>query len=192
MRDIRMLYLENSSVELLKRMEKLEILKDVYESFVQDPFMSSKSGPYLDNMDKKFKEYTCMTSIDCRFRQCFITDYSFLVYSWYQGVPYIQMEDRSDKWSNYMMANLQGEDREKYLKGLREFARKVAVSKEKEILESANIEQSQSPIFSLQPKNRIVDKMITKHTNKKEKTTSDELLIETWERLKEQSKDLFD
>ena len=131
MKDIRLLYLENSSVELLRKMDKLEILKDVYESLVQDPFMSSKSGPYLDNIDKKFKEYTCMTSIDCCFRQCFITDYSFLVYSWYRSVPYKQMEDRSDKWCNYMVANLQGEDRENYLKGLREFARKVAVLKEK-------------------------------------------------------------
>lgn len=193
MKDIRLLYLENSSVELLREMDKLEILKDVYESFVQDPFMFSKSGIY-ENIGKnfKYKEYTCMTHIDYHYRECYVTDYSFLIYSWYQGVPYKQMEDRSDKWRNYMMANLQGEDREKYLKGLREFARKVAVSKEKEILESANIEQSQNPRFSLQPKNRIVDKMITEQKIKEYNTKRTNEFFEELERLKEQSKDLFD
>lgn len=157
--DIRKLYVENSSVELLNKLNETNQLNRVMEYFTRN--LGDKFKFYI-----KQDEYITHVEDAWRYIRVQITDYTYIEDIDRKVDGHRQFEDASDKWRNYLVAHLQGEAKETYLRGLQQFAEKMAKSVKKQIKQSAKTEQAQRDLIDLQPKKRLIKEQVEKSQDK--------------------------
>ena len=170
MRDIRKLYAENSSTELLNKLNNTDELNKVISGFgFYDPSTKWDFG-VTEN------EYDCYyMPRGSTLKYYYFTDYSFIVKYHEPGESFSKIEDRSDEWVTYLIERLQGEYKDKYIKGLQEFSDKISQAFKQDVLKSVSLAKPcNNPywMIDLQPERRLIEQQIEQ--GKQNSTTIDD------------------
>ena len=72
----------------------------------------------------------------------------------------VSVDDCSDAWTKYLISYLQGEEKERYIAGVEEFANRVAETIKQDILKSIKVEQVED--VNLKPEDSIIKQTVAK------------------------------
>lgn len=150
MKNIRNLYAENSSIELLSKVERKQILRKVLLEFlgrdIKIGFGDIRKWK-VDEFDYKEQktidygvEFLCERKVADFIHTYHFTDYTFVTTCRHVGDYYDRVEDDSDKWISYLLIRLKGEEKDRYLNGLKEFSNKISTDIQKQLLGAIEVE----------------------------------------------------
>ena len=144
MRDIHNIYVENSSVDILKQMYKEGQIKQIFLDFTKEDcpsYFGDVKYRIYDEFDYSKQqvvgegpEFYCEYKVPGFCATYSFTDYTFIVTKHHKGELGRRIEDYSDKWVGYLIGHLSGIKRENYLKGLKGFTTKLSKNFEEQFL----------------------------------------------------------
>lgn len=142
------LFIDNSSIKFLNKIYE----DNKFDVFVKDYI---DEGCIIRKSSKSFYFDTTIFS-KCPIR-CVVTDYT-CIKKYYEG----GVIDESNRWIEYMLKNLQGEDKEKYLKGLLEFSERVSKVVKEEFLKPAvtELDKLNAKTETTKSKKRLIEQQI--------------------------------
>jgi len=153
--DMKVVYKKaHSSTQLLDELRKMGKLNEVFKNFSKiskDMYFTRNDNEYVDYIESTW-QYTMI----------YLTDYTCIVVNSKKISGADSVEDCSDTWTRYLASHLQGEEKEKYIEGLKEFANNVAQTIRREMLKSTMVEQAKENIINFEPDNSFIKKEIRK------------------------------
>ena len=168
----------NSGTQLLDELRKMGKLDEVFKNFSKnskDMYFTRYGNEYVDYAESTW-QYTTIH----------LTDYTCIVEYSKKISGNVSVEDCSDTWTRYLASHLQGEGKEKYIEGLKEFANNVAQIIRREMLKSTMVEQAKENIINFEPDNSFIKKEIRKCTIEKRNMGTDEVQ-DILDKVREQS-----
>jgi len=153
MKGIETLYMENSSVKLISKMNEGNILKNVVINFVNDKanlagfddIHKFNTGDYDYNTGKyitEYSEFLCERIVADAVITYLFTDYTFVTKIRHLTDHYCRIDDNSDQWIKYLSSNLKGKNKERYLLGLKLFSTKLTTSIQNQLLDDTQLEEN--------------------------------------------------
>ena len=136
MRDIHNIYVENSSINLTKKMYKDGSIKQIFLDFTKEDcpsFFGDVKYRIYDEFDYskqqvvgKGPEFYCEWKVADFCTTCSFTDYTFIVDKHHLGDYGRQTDDYSDEWVQFLAQHLQGKERDEYIQGIKKFTIKLS------------------------------------------------------------------
>ncbi|MBO5910262.1 MAG: hypothetical protein J6Q15_02000 [Clostridia bacterium] len=186
MKNIRELYAENSTIDLLIKINAIGKLDTVFDNF--------KGGNIFNTWHFKLKgqEFEgCYLPTIGDSKRYYLTDYSLIRTTHRPGEKYTQIEDLSDEWISYLVSHLQGEDKEKYLIGLQTFINKMTLSFKQQILKvcmEQQYEDQHHNMIDLQPEKRLIEQQIEENGNNEQAEEFANASLKKYNKMEEMGK----
>ena len=151
MRDIHNIYVENSSINLTKKMYKDGRLRQIILDFTKEDmpgfFYDIKYRIY-DEFDYSKEqivgegpEFYCEYKVPDFCATYSFTDYTFIVNVHHNGEYGRRINDYSDEWTQYLSQHLQGKERDEYIQGIKKFIDKLSKTIENQFLSAVSDEK---------------------------------------------------